>query len=62
MSNRVLRKYYDHQDLFMRATFHDDNLENIRNMAYITKNLYRKYLNEIKLLDRRLINFGWSAS
>ena len=62
MSNRVLRKYKDDLDLFLRVKFADDDLDDTKNMKYVIYKYFKPKLENFTILDRRYEFMAFSAS
>lgn len=62
MSNRVLRKYEEFLDLFMRIKFSDDDLDDTKNMRFVIYKYFKPKLENFLIFGRKYEFMAFSAS
>ena len=62
MSNRVLRKYQEDLDLFLRVKFADDDMDDTKNMKFVIYRFFKPKVEKFYILDRKYNFLAFSAS
>ena len=62
MKGRLLKKYDEESEYFLRVAVCDDHEGTLKNQKYITKAALKSKMLELNILGRKYIPLGWSPS
>ena len=62
MSNRVIRKYHQYSDNFLRMTLYDDIHQTVKRMRYVLEKQLRQFLNDFTLLGKNFKFLAFSSN